>query len=93
MDEMAAQFDSNSQERRKKYRTRAIKSGKLIYGGFSPTVVDCAIQNLSEGGACVETKVMIEVPEIFVLRFADNTQHQVRRCWARGNLIGVEFIS
>lgn len=93
MGAMTLKFDSTNPERRNEHRTRAIKSGKLLYGGFSPTVVDCIVHDLSAKGARVETEVMIEVPETLVLRFADNTQRKIRRCWARGHLIGVEFIS
>ncbi len=93
MSAMIPQSASNSPERRNEHRNRAIKSGKLLYGSFSPTVIDCIIHDLSATGACVETEVMVEVPETLILRFADNTQRKVRRCWARGNLVGVEFIS
>jgi len=92
MSPMASLPDPSNQDRRTDRRTRAIKSGKLIYGGFSPTVIDCIVHDLSEQGACVETEVMIDVPESLTLRFADSTQRKARRCWARGNLIGVEFI-
>ena len=91
MSALAPEFDPSSTDRRTEHRARAIKSGKLVYGGFSPAVVDCIIHDLSEQGACVETDVMVEVPEFLTLRFADNTQSKARRCWARGNLIGLEF--
>lgn len=93
MSAMTSQFDASDPERRSEHRPRAIKSGKLLYGGFSPTVIDCIVHDLSAKGACVETEVMVEVPERLVLRFSDNTQYKARRCWARGNLIGVEFVS
>ena len=35
---------------------------------------------------------MIDVPESLTLRFADSTQRKVRRRWARGNLIGIDFV-
>ncbi|MGO9817445.1 MAG: PilZ domain-containing protein [Acidocella sp.] len=91
MSALAPQFDSSSTDRRTERRARAIKSAKLIYGGFSPTVIDCIVHDLSELGACVETEVMVEVPEFLTLRLADNTHHKARRCWARGNHIGLEF--
>ena len=65
----APQFDPNSTDRRTEHRARAIKSGKLVYGGFSPTVIDCIVHDLSEDGACVETEVMVEVPESLTLVF------------------------
>jgi hypothetical protein len=93
MSALAPEFDPDSPERRTEHRARAIKSGKLVYGGFSPTVIDCIVHDLSDDGACVETEVMVEVPESLTLRIGDDTKRKARRCWARGNLIGLEFVT
>jgi hypothetical protein len=88
--------DANSQppnaDRRNAERLRALKSAKLIYGGFSSTIIDCLLIEISEIGARVETSVMMQVPEILTLRLSDNTERQVRRCWAVGNEIGLAFL-
>jgi hypothetical protein len=73
-------------------RARTFKSAKLIYGGFSPTVIDCLVTDLSATGARVETSSMTRVPEILALRLSDGTEHQARRCWAMGAAIGLEFL-
>jgi len=79
--------------RRNASRSRALKSAKLIYGaGFNATVIDCLLIEMSEGGARVETAIMMQVPETLSLRLGDNTERQVRRRWALGNEIGLEFI-
>jgi hypothetical protein len=84
--------NSPSADRRNAERLRALKSAKLIYGGFSATVIDCLLIEISETGARVETAVMMHVPEFLVLRLSDNTERQARRCWAVGNEIGLAFI-
>jgi hypothetical protein len=40
--------------RRREKRSRTLKSGKLLYGGVSLTVIDCLIIEMSDGGARVE---------------------------------------
>ncbi len=79
-------------ERRRTHRGRAFKSGQLIYGGFSSTIIDCLIIEMSGGVARVEPGLMVPVPEILVLRLND-TDRQVRRAWAIGNEIGLEFLA
>jgi hypothetical protein len=79
--------------RRNTSRSRALKSAKLIYGaGFNATVVDCLLIEMSDAGARVETAIMMQIPETLSLRLGDNTERQVRRRWAVGNEIGLEFI-
>jgi hypothetical protein len=78
-------------ERRTAKRKRALKSGQLRFGGFSPTVVDCLIVEMSDNGARVETGAMTKIPEILSLH-VDNIDRQVRRAWAIGDQIGLEFL-
>ena len=84
----------NRPNRRSASRSRALKSAKLIYGaGFNATVIDCLLIEMSDTGARVETAIMMQIPETLSLRLGDNTERQVRRRWAQGNEIGLEFIS
>jgi hypothetical protein len=79
--------------RRNSNRSRALKSAKLIYGGgFNTTIIDCLLIEMSDAGARVETAIMMQIPETLSLRLGDNTERQVRRRWALGNEIGLEFI-
>ena len=80
-------------DRRHAKRSRTLKSGKLLYGGFNPSVFDCLIVDMSESGARIETSVMIRVPEVLSLRMNDNIERRAYRRWAFGNQIGVEFAS
>ena len=79
--------------RRREKRSRTLKSGKLLYGGVSLTVIDCLIIEMSDGGARVETGVMIGVPEVLSLRTNDNIERRAHRRWAFGKQIGIEFLS
>jgi hypothetical protein len=80
------------EERRSGKRGRTFKSAKLVFGGFSPTVIDCLVIEMSDVGVRVETGVMVQVPEILSLQLSDNTVRQVRRAWATGNEIGLEIL-
>ena len=80
-------------DRRRAKRSRTLKSGKLLYGGFNPTVFDCLIVDMSDGGARIETSVMIRVPEVLSLQTNGNSERLAYRRWAFGNQIGVEFVS
>jgi hypothetical protein len=77
--------------RRRDARAAAVKSGKLLYGFFSPTVIDCLVLEVSDIGARVETAEMTRVPEKLSLRLSDGDKRLARRSWARGNQIGLEF--
>jgi hypothetical protein len=84
--------DLGPAERRRDSRGRTFKSGKLFYGGFAQSVADCLIIEMSDSGARVETGVMVHVPEIFMLH-VNGADRRVRRMWAVGNQIGVEFLA
>jgi hypothetical protein len=90
-------IDQNSKlqpiDRRQRRRGKTFKVGKLIFGGANPTVVDCFVIELSATGARVETQVMIQVPDIMTLRLVDMSEYRVRRAWAIGNRIGLEFLT
>jgi hypothetical protein len=80
-------------ERREKRRGRTFKVGKLIFGGFTPVVIDCLVIELSALGARVETSVMVQVPDLLTLKLVDSTEYRARRVWAIGNRIGLEFLT
>jgi hypothetical protein len=79
--------------RRAARRSRLLKSAKLIFGGFSPTVVDCLLTELSDGGVRIETPVMTQLPEVLTLRLSDHTERRVQVRWATGNEVGLAFVS
>ena len=93
MNALTSKFHLQAAERRTEARPRTLKGAKLVYGGFSPTVIDCLVRDLSDTGARVETDVMVMVPEIFSLRLQDGHSQRVRRCWSKGHEIGLEFLA
>ena len=82
--------DPPRNDRRRETRSKTIRSGKLTYGGFSKTVIDCLVVEVSNRGARIETGVMINVPETVFLNLNGNIVQQMRRCWAIGNQVGLE---
>ncbi len=79
-------------DHRKEPRQRVLKTGKLYCGAFSPTVIDCLVVEVSSNGVRVETPEMTQVPELFKVRIGDAQVHRARRCWTRGQVIGMEFL-
>ncbi len=78
--------------RRRSGRSRAIKFGKLVYGDFSPTILDCRVIEISDQGARVETSVMTQVPDLLLLQLSDAVEHRCIVRWAIGQQIGLEFL-
>lgn len=69
-------------------RRRVLKSAKLVVNGG---VFDCAVLNISARGARVALPGPTPMPERVALHLSGGTIYQARRCWARGQDIGVEF--
>ena len=80
-------------ECRKETRPLTLRTAKLIFGGFSASVVDCLVRDLTATGARVETDTMTMVPETLSLQLAGGGNQPARRCWAKGNVIGLEFLA
>jgi hypothetical protein len=79
-------------EMRRTKRVPTGKTGRLGYGGPNPGVIHCRVLDLSESGVRVETNVTLSpMPEFFSIEFCD-VYCRVRRCWAKGYEIGLEFI-
>jgi hypothetical protein len=92
MNTSTSKSDLSREERRSGKRGRTFKSAKLVFGGFSPTVIDCLVIEMSDVGARVETSAMTQTIEILTLRLSDGTEHRARRAWAMGNEMGLEFL-
>ena len=89
---LSSKLDLLPVDRRREKRSQTLKSGKMLYGGVNPTVIDCLIMEMSDGGARIETNAPIDVPEVFVLRTNDNIERRARQRWAIGDQIGIEFL-
>jgi hypothetical protein len=76
-------------ERRTGYRQRVLKTGKIIFNG-SASVIDCAVRNVSESGACLMVVNAVVVPAEFTLQW-DGGSRFCSVVWRQINRLGVEF--
>ncbi len=79
-------------ERRARPRRRVLMQGQLAYvnDGFGG---DCAIRNLSDGGALVASDPGAALPrDPFLVVVRDGVVRQTRTVWRHGGLIGLAFV-
>ncbi len=88
----AAQQPPKTKNDRKFVRHRVLKEGKVIFGqGHS--VVDCTIDNMSEGGAHVRMQSSHGVPEEFYLAEASRgIIHRAEVAWRTTTGIGLRLL-
>ena len=84
---------ANRLESRREYRELTLKTAK-IFLDRQTTAIDCAILNISIGGACIMVPTDAKIPDKFDL----TTDHDgmIRTCavaWRAGSRIGVSFLS
>ncbi len=78
-------------ERRRKPRTRTLKSGRILLNHHH-SVIDCMVRNLSPTGACLNVASAIGIPDRFDMVFdADQSVRQCRVIWHKEKQLGVEF--
>lgn len=70
-------------------RRKVLRGAQII---VDSTVIDCVVTDVSATGAQIRLAAPVPVPELFTLRFRDGSACPARRRWARGTLIGLEFI-
>ena len=55
--------------------------------------LECAILDVSDGGACILVPEGAPVPEMFTLSLDhDKSLHRCRRAWRKGARVGVSFV-
>ena len=91
MNSFSSSNDVPPDNRRHEARARTLRSGKLFFGGFQKTAIDCLVRDLSETGVRIETAVLIDAPEIAFLQIQDDMIGPMKKRWASGNEIGFEF--
>ena len=79
-------------ERRRAVRRRVLAGGKLLYGYGLSSLTDCLVVELSRSGVRVEIPVAMHIPEELFFRMGNQKIQRVRRVWAVGNAIGLEFL-
>lgn len=78
-------------ERRKKPRMRALKSGKIIFN-LRSCVVDCTVRNLTGEGALLVLPSLVGIPDSFELVVAPETaRRSCRVTWRGEDRLGVTF--
>jgi hypothetical protein len=76
--------------RRGDNRRTALKSGRIVFKDGS---LECRIRNISDGGARLEFGTPQLLPHTFELHVAGMPARQCSLRWAKGNVIGVQFIA
>ena len=87
---MTGQSSNPESERRGDIRLSALKSARIV--GPDGTVVECRLRNISEGGARLELTAPQLLPHTFELHVGDLPPRLCNLRWAKGNLIGVQFV-
>jgi diguanylate cyclase (GGDEF)-like protein len=78
-------------ERRTVPRGRTLKSGRIVFND-GRSAIDCAVRNVSGGGACLEVASPVGIPETFDLTIdGDRAPHACVQKWIAGRRIGVAF--
>jgi PilZ domain len=81
---------SGFSERRKSERV-AVRTAAKIMLPQSDAAIDCIAINVSDGGAQLQVRAA-DLPEVFVLHFADSGKRRhCRVVWRRGSEVGVAF--
>jgi hypothetical protein len=70
-------------------RRTALKSGHIVFPGGS---VECRLRNISDGGARLELSGQQLLPHTFELEVSGMPTRQCSLRWAKGNLVGVQFV-
>ncbi|WP_162916849.1 PilZ domain-containing protein [Dongia deserti] len=87
---MTDEPSNSSGERRGDTRRTALQSARIV--GKDGTTVECRLRNISEGGARLELAGPQLLPHTFELYIADLPARKCSLRWAKGNLIGVQFV-
>jgi hypothetical protein len=68
---------------------RRLKSGKILLGTHP---IPCAIQNISETGACLQVHTTVDIPAVFVFVQGGHPARTCQTIWRGNTQIGVKFI-
>jgi hypothetical protein len=88
----AAQPPQGRKEDRKSPRRRVLKEGKVIFG-LAQSVVDCTIDNMSDGGAHIRLTSSHGLPEDFYLVEANRgVIHKAEVAWRTTTGMGLRLV-
>ena len=77
------------EEHRASPRTRVLKSGKIILSEKAPKI-ECAVRNISYGGACLQVSTTFGILATFDL-LLDGLHRHCRVAWMKETKMGVAF--
>lgn len=80
---------SEATDRRQVTRQGVLLSARVDVGG---STLDCILLDVSPRGARLQFGAPVHLPEDLRLTMRDGSRHEARRCWSRGNQVGVEFL-
>jgi hypothetical protein len=83
------QSNPTDDRRGRETRRTALKSARIIHPGGT---VECKVRNISDGGARLELAGQQLLPHTFELEISGLPTRQCSLRWARGNLVGVQFV-
>ncbi len=87
-EEPAAEAADVGANKRRETRKAFLKRAQVVFDGVG---IDCIVENMSNSGARVRFGNPIPLPDVLALRFHDGTTHPARRCWAHGDVAGLQF--
>ncbi|MGH6837063.1 MAG: diguanylate cyclase domain-containing protein [Methylocella sp.] len=85
-------MEDPEQERQNEVRHRVLKRAQIVFKDHG-AVIDCAVLNLSDGGACLKVESPIGIPDSFDLVLDRATVGNCRVTWRKATQIGVEFVA
>jgi PilZ domain len=81
------------EDRRTIARTRISRSARII-APHGAEFIDCTVQNITNGGACLKVANTDDMPETFELTFEQgHTRRACRVVWRTDDELGVAFES
>ncbi|MGH6822668.1 MAG: diguanylate cyclase domain-containing protein [Methylocella sp.] len=84
-------MENPAQERQNEMRHRVLKRAQIVFKDHG-AVIDCAVLNLSDGGACLKVETPVGIPDSFDLVLDRATVGNCRVTWRKATQIGVEFV-
>jgi DNA-binding response OmpR family regulator len=81
----------SADERRGAHRTRTIKSAMIVYNK-NQCDMECLVLSLSDDGAALQPRDMLNLPDAFVLKSKDGAAHECQVCWRHADKMGVRFV-
>ena len=88
----AAAAEDGRSDNRAVLRSRVLKGGKIIFGMYDESVIDCLILDESSSGARVQTELLLTLPDVVKLRFQSGATYSAICSWTRGKEIGFKFV-